>query len=97
MVQEVFFHLLDLSVLNPGIAYNSILGKKLKLPEFRLNLIKQMIQVHSKTDILVSPGRKGRKIKGDHPLRLTSRHFPSKLKTDKDGKKVVKRDVMNIC
>jgi len=73
--------------LNSGIAYNSILGKKLKLPEFRLNVIKQMIQVHSKTDILVSPGRKDRKIKGNHPLHLTSRHFPSKIKSDKDGKK----------
>lgn len=56
-----------------------------------------MIQVHSKADILLSPGREGRKIKGDHPLRLISRHFPSKIKADKDGKKVVKRDVMYIC
>lgn len=35
---------------------------------------------------MVLPGRKRRKIKGEHSLHLTCRHLPSKIKSNIDGK-----------
>jgi hypothetical protein len=69
--KKFFFHLLDLSVLNSGILYNSLKETKLKIPEYRLKLIQQLLQTYSFSDMNTSPSRPGRKIKGDFPTRLT--------------------------
>jgi hypothetical protein len=78
--KKFFFHLPDLSVINSDILYNSLKETKLKLPEYRLQLIQQLLQTHSFSDINTSPSRLKRKIKGDFPTRLTDCHFLSYIK-----------------
>lgn len=77
--KKFFFHLLDLSILNSGIVYNSLKETKLKLPEYRLKLIEQLLQTYSSGTVNISQSRPGRKIIGDYPTRLTERHFPSRI------------------
>lgn len=68
----LFFHLLDMTVLN---AYNMyrIKNKKKRqtLGEFRIELIRQLIEKYCK---IVGSGRKAT---SDHLKRLIDRHFPS--------------------
>lgn len=42
--KKVFFHLLDLSVLNSHILFKQVTGKKLPLKNFIENLIEQLIE-----------------------------------------------------
>lgn len=85
--KKFFFHLLDLSVLNSGIVYNSLKETKLKLPEYRLKLIEQLLQTYSSG---TSQSRPGRKIIGDYPTSLTERHFPSRI-VPPEGKSRIKK------
>jgi len=50
----------------------------LKLPEYRLKLIEQLLQTYS-SGTNINHSRPGRKIKGGFPTRLTERHFPSRI------------------
>jgi len=59
--------------------YDSLKESKLKLPEYRLKLIEQLLQTYSSDTINISQSRPGRKMIGDYPTRLTERHFPSHI------------------
>lgn len=86
--------MLDLSVLNLGIVYSILEKKPLKLPEFRLKLIEQILGAHW-SDTNVSPCRAGRKQKNDLPLRLTARNFSSQINTGEEKKQFLE-DTMSI-
>lgn len=88
--KKFFFHLLNLSILNSGIIYSTLEKKPLKLPEFRLKLIEQIINTYW-TDCIISPCRVGRKSNDDLPIRLTARHFPSRINTGEQKKKISRR------
>lgn len=88
--KKFFFHLLDLSKLNSGIIYSTLEKKPLKLPEFRLKLIEQIINTYW-TDCIISPCRMGRKSNDDLSIRLTARHFPSRINTGEQKKKISRR------
>lgn len=83
--KKFFFHLLDLSVLNSRIVYSTLVKKPLKLPEFRLKLIQQILDAHW-FDSNVSPCRVGRKQMDNLLLRLTACHFPSRIDTGEQKK-----------
>jgi hypothetical protein len=76
--KKLFFHLLDLSLLNAHILYQQKTGNKQPLGDFQLNVIDQLIQKHKtqpKTNL---------KRKVPLPTRLTERHFLGKIPpTDK--------------
>ena len=91
MVQKFFFHILDICVLNSGIVCSNLEKKTLKLPEFRLKLIEQILHAHILSDDIISPSRAGRKPKDDLPLRLNARHFPSRINSGEVKKKISRR------
>lgn len=88
--KKIFFHLLDICVLNSGIICSTLEKKTLKLPEFRLKLIEQLLHAHILSDDIISPSRVGRKPKDDLPLRLNARHFPS-INSGEVKKKISRR------
>lgn len=74
--KKLFFHILDITVLNAHILYNIQTGKKIQLLQFRLNLVRQLLEEFSPTR---NPSKGGRRSANmtPSPLRLSARHFPS--------------------
>lgn len=54
-----------------------------------MKIIEQILHTHLSDD--VSLGSKWRKQKNDLPLRLTARHFPSRINTGENKKKIGRR------
>ncbi|XP_072161371.1 piggyBac transposable element-derived protein 4-like [Bemisia tabaci] len=78
--KKVFFHLLDLAILNAYVLYKSVTKKKISLHQFRLNLIDQLIAEHKVDNVSQKGGKKLTSL----PIRLTEKHFPSQIPpTDK--------------
>lgn len=75
--KKLFFHILDVTVYNSYILYKLKTGQKLRLVDFRLNLIRQLLEEYMNTR---TPPRGGRPSTASpvtpDPLRLTGRHFP---------------------
>ena len=75
--RRVFFHLLDLTVVNSNILYNQVAEKPLNQLDFRLALISGLLDGHAKrTD------RRHLAPEIDLPLRLKERPFPEHIPTD---------------
>lgn len=72
--KKLFFHLIDLCVMNSYILMKSK-SQKISLLTFRLNLISQIIEKYSEVRSSSSGGR--RTTVSTAPLRLSGRHFPS--------------------
>ncbi|CAF3240747.1 unnamed protein product [Rotaria sp. Silwood2] len=70
--KKLFFHLLDISVFNSYLLYKMKTRKKLQFIDFRLQLIREILQVYS-----TPKPTTGRHMLGSNPTRLTARHFPS--------------------
>ncbi|CAF1034879.1 unnamed protein product [Didymodactylos carnosus] len=70
--KKLFFHLLDLSMLNAYILYKEKKHVTLEFTDFRLQVIRQIIDKYGTQ-------RNSRRVRpsADKPLRLTARHFPS--------------------
>ena len=70
--KKLFFHMLDVSMLNAYILYKEKKQVTLQFTDFRLQVIRQILDKYgSQRD-----PRRGRP-STDKPLRLTARHFPS--------------------
>lgn len=72
--KKLFFHFVDLSMLNAHAIYLCQTGKKPTLKQFHLEVVRQLLQ--SNMEPRLKP-RGGRPSSGDIPMRLTQRHFPS--------------------
>lgn len=85
--KKIFFHLMDMSVLNAHALYQLKTGKKLPLIDFQLQLVKQLVEEHKKI--------KSRSVGGigneNSPLRLIERHFPSVTDHRNEQNKLVPR------
>lgn len=70
--KKLFFHFLDMCVINSHAIYNHLSEKKKTIPiaDFQLELARQMIEKHCKPET-----SRPRRIVGEHPVRLTARHF----------------------
>ncbi|KAI2644000.1 PiggyBac transposable element-derived protein 4 [Labeo rohita] len=73
--KKVFFHLLDTVVLNSQIVYRQLTGKEITSMQFRINLMRGLLEEYSTSRC---PSKGGRPAL-DTPLRLTARHFPSEV------------------
>ncbi|KAI2644801.1 PiggyBac transposable element-derived protein 4 [Labeo rohita] len=73
--KKVFFHLLDTVVLNSQIVYWQLTGKEITSMQFRINLMRGLLEEYSTSRC---PSKGGRPAL-DTPLRLTARHFPSEV------------------
>lgn len=90
--KKVFFHLLDLAVLNSHCIYKMKTGSLIPLLDFQRQLIKDLIAKYKQ----VQPRSSGSRTSTGHsPLRLIARHFPSMYpRRPKDNKKISKRCVV---
>lgn len=71
--KKLFLHLFDISILNAHALYLCKTGKKPTLPEFHLELVRQMLEKYLEP----RTKKKGGRPSGDNPMRLTQRHFPA--------------------
>ncbi|XP_045608014.2 piggyBac transposable element-derived protein 4 [Procambarus clarkii] len=88
---KLFFHLLDMVVLNTYTLYQVATGKTPVFTDFQLRLIRQVLQAFMRTQPhgrLKMPCGTNRTT---FPLRLTSRHFPRSLPLTKMKKRYSKR------
>ena len=90
--KKVFFHLIDLCLLNAHVIYKMKTGQNIPIADFQVTLVKQLLEKYHKTQVRLAPGRKTPE--GDSPLRLTGRHFPSFFPNNTQGKPVSKRCVV---
>lgn len=72
--KKIFFHLIDLSLLNSHIMYKTVTGENIPLAKFQLELIRQLLEKYS-TSKTNTPKRKP---KNAHD-RLIGRHFLSDI------------------
>ena len=72
--KKLYFHAIDLCLLNAHALYLTKTGNRVPLSKFQLNIIRQLLEkFHTPTE----KQRKGKPSGGLTPLRLTERHFPS--------------------
>jgi hypothetical protein len=71
--KKVFFHLLDITLLNSHALYNVKTGKNITLADFQLALIREIFR---KFHTPRPTSKSGHSVSGDQPHRLTERHFP---------------------
>ena len=71
--KKLFFHVIDMSMLNAYSAYKSVTSKHISLADFQLTLVNEFLQKY-KTNIKTTPnkGKKG----NITDSRLNERHFP---------------------
>ena len=75
--KKLFFHLLDVSVYNAYILYQSKEKKTLELSEFKLEVVKELLGKHVTEKPPV--GKPHTHLTG----RLTERHFPATISDNK--------------
>lgn len=71
--KKLFFHIIDMSMLNAYSAYKTVTGKHISLADFQLTLINEILQKY-KSSVKTTPS-KGKKIISTDS-RLSERHFP---------------------
>ncbi|XP_046400817.1 piggyBac transposable element-derived protein 4-like [Ischnura elegans] len=71
--KKIFFHMVDISVLNAHCLYKAVTKKKIPFEKFQLSLIREILETYHRQSRSVS----GRRSQHDLPARLTDRHFPS--------------------
>ena len=70
--KKLFIHFMDLSVFNSFHLYKRKTHNNIRFHEFRLQLIRQIIEMYGK-----SKAQRSRPSYGENPNRLIGRHFPS--------------------
>uniref|UniRef100_A0A1B6GS29 PiggyBac transposable element-derived protein domain-containing protein n=1 Tax=Cuerna arida TaxID=1464854 RepID=A0A1B6GS29_9HEMI len=93
--RKLFFHLLDVTVLNAHYMHKiaCVSNQKQSFSEFRLNLIRQILEAHSvpRTKKIQHP------LVGDkNPTRLVERHFPTPLPFSGERKRKIQRQCF-VC
>lgn len=72
--KKLFFHVLDLAVLNAHSLHTTVTGTKLPLATFHLMLIREILEKFAKQRRRSGGGRRSDE---DTPMRLSQRHFPA--------------------
>lgn len=89
--KKLFFHLLDVSVLNAHILHREVTGKKDTLEEFALEVCRELFAKYGKE----RPSQSLNRSSADSPLRLTARHFPESVPRNENGRYVQRR--CHVC
>ena len=92
MVQEAFFHLLDMAVYNAFVMYKMENNTSLNLSDFRLEIIRGILTKYRSQ----RPTTIGRLSTRDSPLRLTARHFPSLIPQASQSKQPQRKCVLSV-
>ena len=80
--KKFFFHLLDVSLYNACVLYKLQTGEKIALSDFRLKIVRALIEEFG-AQKLDTRGRPSI----ESPVRITARHFPSKVESSNDGRR----------
>lgn len=90
--KKLYFHLMDIALLNAYIVYKELTGRSIKYQQFRLNVMRQLLEEHHTPRRPPTGGRPSM----DNPLRLTARHFPTEIpQTGLQGKNT--RRACKVC
>ncbi|XP_052010817.1 piggyBac transposable element-derived protein 4-like isoform X1 [Xyrauchen texanus] len=90
--KKIFFYMLETAVLNSFIVYRQLAGKGMTSLEFRMNLMRGLLEEYSTPR---NPPKGGRPA-SDSPLRLTARHFLSDIpQTELQGRST--RRACKVC
>lgn len=88
--KKLFFHFLDMSLYNSFILYKIQTKEAPQLSEFRLKVVKKIIEKHGPQR---KPSKGGRcPSDSDNPPRLTAHHFPRVIPPNGE-----KRNVQRAC
>lgn len=86
--KKVFFHLLDLSILNSCSLYKTKTKEKINLADFHLKLTTELLgKFHQ-------PRVRRKTTSVESPLRLTERHFPRKVPASEKKKNAARKCVV---
>lgn len=91
--KKLFFHLVDLVVVNAHAMYKVKTGQHITLASFQLELIRQLIAKYQKEE---KQPKGGRPSSGDIPDRLKGRHFPQLVPPVPGGKQNSQR-ICYVC
>ena len=80
--KKLFLHLFDISLYNACVLYKLQTGENIALSDFRLNVVRALIEEFGaqKLDSRDRPSI-------ETPVRITARHFPSKVESSSDGRR----------
>lgn len=90
--KKVFFHLLDIALINSHSIFKIKTGKNIPLLDFQRDLVKQIIQKYKNTTVRCSGSN--RSSDGHSPLRLIERDFPSMFSLRDNRRPLSKRCVV---
>lgn len=90
--KKLFFHLLDLTMLNSYILYTLKSGKKGKLQSFIIEVIRQLLETNATER--PAPGHRSASL---DPSRLTARHFPRTMQPPPESKKQRVQRACYVC
>lgn len=93
--KKLFFHLVDLAVVNAHAMYKVKRRENISLAAFQLELIRQLISRYQEKETKTT-NKGGRPSSGDIPLRLTARHFPQLVPPVPGGKQNAQR-ICHVC
>lgn len=89
--RKLFFHTVDLCLLNAHALYLTRTGKKISLSKFQLEIVRQLLaRFHTPNSLQ----KKGRPSAGLTPLRLTERHFPSLVPPTEKRKNAMRKCIV---
>lgn len=91
--KKLFFHLVDLAVVNAHAMYKVKTGQHITLASFQLELIRQLIVKYQKEE---KQPKGGRPSSGDIPNRLKGRYFPQ-LVPPVSGEKQNSQRICYVC
>ena len=87
--KKLFFHLIDITVLNSCILFMGKTGKKVTLQSYAVEVVRELLQ-----DNITEHSAPGRRSGEGDPDRLTARHFISTMQAPADAKK---KHVQRAC
>lgn len=91
--KKLFFHFLDLTIVNSHALYKDVTKKNVSIADFQLAVCRQIIEKFGTRD---APATLPRHRIGEHPLRLLGRHFIRKIPKPTGGlRQPVRR--CNVC
>ena len=89
--RKLFFHTVDLCLLNAHALYLTTTGNRVPLSKFQLEVIRQLL---AKFHTPSTTQKKGKPSNGMTPLRLTERHFPSLVPPTEKRKNAMRKCIV---
>lgn len=73
--KKLFFHFLDICIINSHALYKEVTKRRSSIADFQLEVARKLIAKYCTADVTANSRHSSK----EHPLRLTARHFVSKV------------------